>query len=78
MSIRSKVAFGGVVCVIAAALSAPCMAATPGDYDGDGKADVAVFPALERDLVHRSQPHPELSNRYAVGDSRGHSRARRL
>jgi FG-GAP repeat protein len=43
MSIRSKVAFGGVVCVIAAALSAPCMAATPGDYDGDGKADVAVF-----------------------------------
>ena len=43
MSIRSKVAFGGVVCVIAAALSAPCMAATPGDYDGDGKAPTLPF-----------------------------------
>jgi hypothetical protein len=43
MSIRSNIAAAGVVSLIAIFLAAPGMAATAGDYDGDGKADIAVF-----------------------------------
>jgi hypothetical protein len=43
MSVRSKIAAVGVVSLIAIVLAAPGMAATAGDYDGDGKADIAVW-----------------------------------
>jgi hypothetical protein len=43
MSILPKIAQVGVVSIILLAPATPCIAATANDYDGDGKADVAVF-----------------------------------
>jgi len=43
VSIRSKIAGVGAVSLIAILLAVPSVAATAGDYDGDGKADVAVW-----------------------------------
>src|SRR6266478_988523 len=43
MSIRSKIAAVGVMSLISIMLAASGMAATTGDYDGDGKTDIAVW-----------------------------------
>ncbi len=43
MKVSPKIAMTGLVCLIAVALAAPGIAATAGDYDGDGKADYAVW-----------------------------------
>ena len=46
MNIRPKMATVGTLCLIILALAAPGIAATAGDYDGDGKADIVVFRPL--------------------------------
>ncbi len=43
MTIRPKIAQVGVVSLILLVLASPAFAATANDYDGDGKADIAVF-----------------------------------
>jgi hypothetical protein len=43
MRVSPKISTVGIVCLIAVALAAPARAATAGDYDGDGKADFAVW-----------------------------------
>jgi hypothetical protein len=43
MKVTPRAVVAGVVCLIAVALTAPGIAATAGDYDGDGKADYAVW-----------------------------------
>jgi hypothetical protein len=43
MRLSPRIAVAGLVCLIAIAWAAPGFAATSGDYDGDGKADPAVW-----------------------------------
>src|SRR5579862_2188699 len=43
MSVRSKILVVGVVSFLAILLATPAMAATVGDYDGDGNTDFAVW-----------------------------------
>ena len=43
MNIRLKIATVGAVCLMVLVIAAPSIAATANDYDGDRKADVAVF-----------------------------------
>ena len=43
MSIRQKIVLVGAICLVALLHATPSIAAAIGDFDGDGKADIAVF-----------------------------------